>query len=62
MPWIEPNPEPCQHPNRPKPSRTDRGRVWECAICNERWRVVVEDMGHDVMPGELPYQVGWTAA
>lgn len=59
MPWIEPPPAPCSHPERPTPRSSDNRRVWECPSCRQCWRVVVQDMGRDVMPGELPYQIFW---
>src|SRR5438045_2548464 len=59
MPWVDPEPEPCTHPDRPEPRTSDNRKVWECAGCGAQWRVVVEDMGHDVMAGERPYQIRW---
>lgn len=35
------------------------GRVWQCDECDTRWRVVVMDFGHDVMPGESQTEVVW---
>jgi hypothetical protein len=59
MPWLD-SPKPaCTHPNRPELRAHHRGEVWECEACGGQWRARYEDMGHDVMPGELGYQMSW---
>lgn len=58
MPWVD-QPEPCCHPDRPPPKIRDEDKVWECSDCQERWRVVVVDHGHDIMPGEDQVEAQW---
>ncbi len=62
MPWLEPPVPPCKHTGRPLSSHlsfTDRGRIWQCATCQQKFKVIHVDFGHDVMPGEASWEMRW---
>lgn len=61
MGWVEEPAPPCRHEGRPEARTRDRGRLWECDDCGDRFRVKTVDYGHDVMPGEQQVEAHWYA-